>query len=92
MAFQYRGFREINTFRELYPKPLMYIHPNAAASLGIESGERVRLRTRFGALEIEVAISDEVREDSVRVTHGREESNANRLAGLEHSDLISGFP
>lgn len=92
MEFQHGQFREIPKFRERYPKPLVYIHPNAAARLGIQSGERVRLRSRFGALDIETAITDEVREDCLRMTHGWEETNANHLAGLEHFDPISGFP
>lgn len=46
------------------------IHPEDAAGLGIDNGDRVAVRSERGAIEADVAISDEVRQGFVTLPHG----------------------
>ncbi|MEJ2718569.1 MAG: molybdopterin-dependent oxidoreductase [Deltaproteobacteria bacterium] len=92
LAYQHGQFREIPVYEKMVPEPLVDIHPNAAARLGIQSGELVVLSTRYGHITIRAHVTQEVREDCLRMTHGWEQANANELTGLEHFDAVSGYP
>ena len=61
----------------------MEIHP-AAARLGIEDHDLVRVISQVGALEIRARV--------VEVYHGWEERPINRVTFDEVNDPISGFP
>lgn len=91
-AFQHGQFREIPTYCNLGPQAMVEIHPDAARALGIDHQDLVVVSTRYGRVEIHAEHSPDVRQDSLRMTHGWEEANANDLTGLEHFDRISGFP
>ncbi|MBI5252411.1 MAG: molybdopterin-dependent oxidoreductase [Desulfomonile tiedjei] len=92
LAYQHSQFRQIPTYRRQAPEPFVDVHPDAAAKLDIADGDPVFVITRYGRIEIRVSLSDQVRGDCIRITHGWEEANANTLTGLEHFDPISGFP
>jgi len=91
-AYQHGQFRMIHAYNKLVPEPILEIHPKAAASLGIQSGALVVVSTKYGEIEIQANLSAEVREDCLRMPHGWEQANANKVTGLEHFDLVSGFP
>jgi formate dehydrogenase len=46
------------------------IHPEDAERLGIEDGGRCRIASAHGQIEIEVAVTDEVKQGTVAVPHG----------------------
>jgi formate dehydrogenase len=46
------------------------IHPDDADALGIADGDRVRLRSEVGAIELPAEVSDRVRRGIVCVPHG----------------------
>jgi anaerobic selenocysteine-containing dehydrogenase len=46
------------------------LHPDDAGERGLSAGERVRVVSRVGAIELPVEISDEVRRGVVSVPHG----------------------
>lgn len=91
-AFQHGQFRDIPQYRELFPEPLLEIHPEAARRLGVREGDFASVSTAHGAIRIRAHLSDEVREDCLRMTHGWENANANVLTGLDHLDALCGFP
>lgn len=91
-AYQHGQFRGIPAYEKLVPEPILDIHPTAAGRLQIQSDEMVVLSTKYGSIEIRANVSEEVRKDCLRMTHGWEQSNANALTGLEHLDAVSGFP
>jgi anaerobic selenocysteine-containing dehydrogenase len=91
-AYQHGQFRGIPVYEKMVPEPVLDIHPNAAARVGIQSGELVALSTPYGRIDIRAYVTPEVREDCLRMTHGWEQGNANELTGLEHFDAVSGFP
>jgi formate dehydrogenase major subunit len=55
------------------------IHPEAAAGLGIEDGEMVRLSSRRGAIQLAARVSDTARKDTVFVPFHYAEAAANVL-------------
>src|SRR5262249_3644362 len=60
------------------------IHPDDAGRLGIVDGGRAVVRSRVGALEVEVRITDEVMPGVVSLPHGwGHDSSANRVATRE---------
>ena len=73
------------------------LHPNDAASLGIEDGARARLVSKSGALEIEVTLTDEMTPGTVALPHGWGHRGggwqlANRHAGVNVNLLASADP
>ncbi|MEW6267689.1 MAG: molybdopterin dinucleotide binding domain-containing protein [Thermodesulfobacteriota bacterium] len=49
------------------------IHPQDATRLGLADGERARVKSRIGAVEVEVRVSDEMMPGVVSLPHGRGE-------------------
>jgi assimilatory nitrate reductase catalytic subunit len=47
------------------PEPWVEIHPQAAARLGIQDGERVRVRTPRGAIELKALVVSTIRPDTL---------------------------
>jgi formate dehydrogenase len=46
------------------------MHPRDAAGLGLADGDRVRVRSRVGAIEVDVRVSDEMMPGVVALPHG----------------------
>jgi thiosulfate reductase / polysulfide reductase chain A len=55
---------------ELMPENALWMHPKAAASLGIAEGERVRVSSKAGEAEIRVTVKNGIREDTVYMASG----------------------
>ena len=91
-SFQHSQFRNIPEYRSETHGPVLDIHSDAADLAGIKDGDRVVLSTKYGSLTIRIKISNDIRKDCLRMTHGWEEANANELTGLEYFDPVSGFP
>ncbi len=90
--YQNSQFRNCSTYRARMEHPLLDIHPHAAKQLQISSKDNVVLSTRYGKIRVRVNLTDDVRKDCLRMTHGWDEANVNELTGLEYFDPISGFP
>jgi len=90
-AFQHGQYRQVAVYKDIFPEPILDIHPDAASRLGILQGSVVVLSTRCGKVDVRANLSEKVRQDCLRMTHGWEEVNANEL-GLAHLDKVSGFP
>ncbi len=62
------------------PEPWVEIHPRTAAPLGIEDGDRVRLRTPRGSMELLALVAPTIRPDTVFVPfHYGHEQAVNQL-------------
>ncbi|WP_448679623.1 molybdopterin oxidoreductase family protein [Pseudomonas nicosulfuronedens] len=87
------------------PRYQLLMHPQDLASRGLVDGQKVRVRSRVGSIEIEVASSDEVMAGVVSLPHGwghgrpgvqlavaREQggASANDLTDERHLDALSG--
>lgn len=55
---------------ELMPENALWMHPGAAASLGITEGERVRVSSKAGDAEISVTLKNGIRQDTVYMASG----------------------
>jgi len=91
-AFQHGQYRQVPVYKDIFPEPILDVHPYAASRLGILHGSVVVLSTRCGKVDVRANLSEKVRQDCLRMTHGWEEVNANELTGLGHLDKVSGFP
>lgn len=91
-GYQHSQFRQSPSCKASFPEPVLEIHPEAADQMAIREGDQVRLSTREGHLEVSVHLTSHLRLDSLRLTHGWEEADANRLTSVTHLDPLSGFP
>jgi len=88
---RYRNIEQIN---KVMPEGLVEIHPEDAQALSIVDGERVRVVTDNGALEIKAKVlhEKEIHPGAIQITHGFAKANVNKLVGDGTRDPISGFP
>ena len=75
-------------------KPVVEINERDAAQLGIGNGERVRVETEIGSIELETEIQHDgdIRRGVIQIGHGWDEANVNRLTDDRDLDPISGYP
>ena len=76
----------------LEESPLIELHPDTAASQGMEEGELVVLRTPVGALEMHLCFNSSCLPGVIHVYHGAKDKDVNRLIDETYLDPISGFP
>jgi anaerobic selenocysteine-containing dehydrogenase len=94
--------RNIPALRKIHPDPMVDMHPEDAAALGLEAGQMVEVATPYGRQRFKLHPDDRLQRGVVHAEHAwwfpeREEpdfgcftSNANMLFGNEHFDPISG--
>lgn len=92
LSYQHSQFRVDNTYLNNEPEPFVDMHPAKAKELVITNGERVRVATRYGEIMLKAKLTDNVREDCIRILHGWENANVNELTGFDQLDSLSGFP
>jgi assimilatory nitrate reductase catalytic subunit len=84
--------RRIGPLVDQYPEPLLELHPSLAASLGISSGDRVRVASRRGEITLACNVVKTIRPDTVFVPyHWSGDQSINRLT-LRALDPISKIP
>jgi anaerobic selenocysteine-containing dehydrogenase len=88
---RYRNIPQIN---KVMPEGIVEIHPKDAVNLGILDGEKIKVETAHGSIEIKAKVvhEKEIYPGSIQITHGFKKSNANVLIGDGDRDPISGFP
>lgn len=57
--------RRLGFLNSQAPEPWVEIHPQAAARLGIQDGETVRVRSRRGAMELRALVTPTIRPDTL---------------------------
>ncbi|MBI4492999.1 MAG: molybdopterin oxidoreductase family protein [Chloroflexi bacterium] len=57
--------RRLGFLNSQAPEPWVELHPRAAARLGISDGERVRVRTPRGAMELKAVVAPTIRPDTL---------------------------
>ena len=84
--------RRIGALVDQYPEPLCEIHPRLAERLGIGEGDRVRVSTRRGDIEVPAQIVKSIRPDTVFIPyHWPGKKAANRITNRA-LDPISKIP
>jgi anaerobic selenocysteine-containing dehydrogenase len=76
------------------PRHQLLMHPQDLAARGLADGQRVRVQSRVGTVEVEVALSDEMMPGVVSLPHGWGHGRkgvqmdiASKLAGVSANDL-----
>ena len=84
--------RRIGPLVEQYPAPKVEMHPKLAARLGVREGERVRVVSRRGAIELEALVVATIRPDTVFIPyHWPGAQSANLLTNRAY-DPVAGIP
>ncbi len=84
--------RRIGPLLDQYPSPRVEMHPHLATQLGIADGERVRVVSRRGALELPATVVRTIRPDTVFIPyHWPGEQAANQLT-IRAYDPVAGIP
>ncbi len=84
--------RRIGPLVDLYPEPRVEIHPRLATRLGIGDGERVRVRSRRGHIDLPAHVVATIRPDTVFIPyHWSGDRAANQLT-VRAYDPVSGIP
>jgi assimilatory nitrate reductase catalytic subunit len=84
--------RRIGPLVQQYPEPLLELHPELAMTLGVRTGDRVRVVSRRGELTLPCQVVRTIRPDTVFIPyHWSDERSANRLT-IQALDPISKIP
>jgi anaerobic selenocysteine-containing dehydrogenase len=78
--------------RALRPQPMADINDRDAESLGIKSGDPIRLETSAGAITVLANPTLRVKQGTVFFYHGYQEADVNAIVPPGHNDPYSGFP
>jgi anaerobic selenocysteine-containing dehydrogenase len=62
--------RQITSLRGMCPDPLVYMHPETAAGLGIEEGDRVFIETRRGRIQQKARLTTDFDPRVIGVSYG----------------------
>ncbi len=62
--------RQIPVLRELHPDPIIEIHPDDAAELGVAQGQWVEIANDFGRAKFKAVVSPIVKKGVVQTDHG----------------------
>jgi assimilatory nitrate reductase catalytic subunit len=84
--------RRIASLLEQYPEPQVEMHPQLAVTLGVKTGELVRVESRRGSVELAALVVRSIRPDTIFIPyHWPGEKSANRLT-IQALDPISKIP
>jgi len=78
--------------RSLRPEPMVDIHPEDAARLGIAQGDVVQLKTSVHEVTLKANLTLVANRGELHMIHGYAEANANDLLSDLEMDPYSGFP
>lgn len=92
--FYHSRYHNIQRFRRAVPEPTMEIHPVNARRLGIHGGQRVKVVSATGEVEIGVKImaANQILPGVLQIPHGWKAANVNRLTDDTDVDPIGGLP
>lgn len=62
--------RQIPVLRELHPNPIIEIHPEDAAEIGVAEGQWVEIKNDFGRAKFKAVVSPVVKKGTVQTDHG----------------------
>lgn len=87
--FVHEQRRTIPWLREMQPEPYLWINTKTARELGIAEGEKVRVSSPRGSIEIKAVPTTVIREDCLYVPGGWVDANYNELGIDDALDPIS---
>ncbi len=91
-SFTHTQMRHVPQLRAQEPEPFAEMHPATASRYGVKDGERIRLSTRNGSINMRVKEEPRLMPGIVSVPHGWSSANVNFLTDMETRDPITGYP
>ncbi|HEX78142.1 MAG TPA: molybdopterin-dependent oxidoreductase [Dehalococcoidia bacterium] len=91
-SYWHSSFRNLAGPAIRYPEPLAEINMATARGLGIGDGDRVKVETPRGAIEIKARVTKYIHPSVVSIPIGWARANANMLTSYEGRDKITGYP
>ena len=82
----------VEAIRAIRKEAAVDMHPEDAAALGLEKGDKVKLETAFGSITVSVDIDPRLLRGCVNMYHGYSEADVNSLIPGDYLDSYSGFP
>jgi len=92
LEFLHTQMRNISRLRDLVHEAFAEIHPETAGQYGIEDGDRIKISTKRGSIEIKAKFTEDILPQLVRIPHGWREANCNVLTFARPADPVSGIP
>jgi anaerobic selenocysteine-containing dehydrogenase len=92
LCYTHWQFRYISKLRKMSSEPIFEIHPKTANQYGISEGEMAEVQSPFGKIRLKACLTGNMLPDTIHISQGWEEANANELTGTENADPVSGFP
>jgi assimilatory nitrate reductase catalytic subunit len=84
--------RRIGPLVQQYPEPLVELHPQLAAKVGVGSGDIVRVTSRRGSVTLACQVVKTIRPDTIFIPyHWAGKKSANRLT-IRALDPVSKIP
>lgn len=84
--------RRIGPLVEQFPEPLVELHPKLAATIGVKTGDKVKVSSRRGTLTLGCNVVKSIRPDTIFIPyHWAGEKSANRLT-VRALDPVSKIP
>jgi assimilatory nitrate reductase catalytic subunit len=84
--------RRIGPLVRQYPEPLLEIHPDLAATLGLQTGDEVRVVSRRGAIVLPCQVVRTIRPDTVFIPYHWPDQRSANLLTIRALDPISKIP
>lgn len=84
--------RRIGPLVQQYPEPLLEIHPDLAVTLGLQTGDQVRVVSRRGSMTLACQVVRTIRPDTVFIPYHWPEQRSANLLTIRALDPISKIP
>lgn len=88
--------RQIPSLREITPDPIMEIHPDSAASLGIKEGDWVCMENMYGKAKMRARVTSTIHPKVIHAQHGwwfpEKEAEEPSLYGVWESNINTLIP
>lgn len=92
--FFHGRYRNVPQLQKAEPRGSVEMHPEDAAKLGIQDGDKIRITSRIGSVESYAKVLDAsaIYPGSMHATHGFVMENINEITYDDEIDPISAFP
>ncbi|MEE8473337.1 MAG: molybdopterin-dependent oxidoreductase [Dehalococcoidia bacterium] len=92
VEYLHSQLREVPRLRRMQPEPWAELSPVSAAEVGVKDGDRIRVETLRGSIELKAKVTPDIIAGVVSVPHGWAEANVNLLTDEAPADPIAGNP
>ena len=84
--------RRLGGLVDQYPEPLVEMHPNLAASLGVKNNDMVLVETRRGQVTLQAIVVNTIRDDTIFIPYHWAGKKSANLLTINALDPVSKIP